>query len=203
MKECMLESRGYESLQGVLKNTIRIRHPRNVGELAQLVHVGTLVDEDDFVNELMALVREGIIELMEPSYETKSIVDYFSTITLSGWFWASIGVIVVEVLSMAFIPDNYPIKVIRWALGSAFVLYLPGYVLIQALFPKKKGFGGLERFMLSVGASLAVVSIVGLILNYLPWGLRIVPITTALIIFVASFALVGATRKYRILRTSK
>jgi hypothetical protein len=203
MKEYMLDSQTHEPLHDVLKNTIRTRHPKNVGELARLVKVGAVVDEDDFANELRALIREKTIELRHPSYQTKSILDYFSTISLSGWFWATMTLTVVAVLSIALIPDNFPINLIRWFLGSAFVLYLPGYALIQALFPREKDFSDLERLLLSVGASLAAAPLVGLVVNYLPWGLRLTPITIALAIFVIFFALVAATRKYRTLQAIK
>jgi len=198
-----LDSEGGESLHDILKNTIRINHPRNVGDLARLVEVGPVVDEDDFLNELRALIQEHTIELKNPPYNTQSIMDYFSTITLSGWFWATMTVTVVAVLSIAFIPDSFPVNLVRWLLGSAFVLYLPGYTLIQALFPKKEDFSDLERFLLSVGASLAAASLVGLVVNYLPWGLRLTPITIALTVFVIFFALVAAARKYRTLRAKR
>ena len=107
---------------------------------------------------------------------------------------------VSAILSVAFVPDVFPVIVIRWVLGSVFVLYLPGYTLIQFLFSEKKELDSLERFALSVGLSLAVVPLIGLILNYLPWGIRLEPITISLSLFVVSFAILAAARKYISLR---
>lgn len=200
VKEYELKPKGETSLHDALKNTIRIKHPKSVGELAYLIQASRPVNEDDFANELRALVREGAIELIEPAYEIESIADYLTSVTLSGWLWASMALTVLAVLSVVFIPDNFPINIVRWVLSSAFVIYLPGYMFIQAIFPKKEDLDHLERFLFSVGASLAVVSLVGLILNYLPWGMRLVPITIALTVFVVFFAFLAATRKFRALR---
>jgi len=44
------------------------------------------------------------------------------------------------------IPENaYPIIYIRYVLGVIFVLWLPGFTLIKALFPTKKEMDIIER----------------------------------------------------------
>src|SRR5438874_6431419 len=50
-------------------------------------------------------------------------------------------------------------------------LVLPGYALISALFPKRE-LGGSERVVFSVGLSLIIVILGGLVLNLTPFGLR-------------------------------
>jgi uncharacterized membrane protein len=62
---------------------------------------------------------------------------------------------------------------LRIALGLLFVLFFPGYVLLAALFPRKGALGGLERVSLSFGLSLAVVPMMGLVLNFTPLGIRL------------------------------
>jgi len=200
MKREKLGFKGYISLRDVFKETVKTRHPKTVAELAQFVKTETNVDEDVFVYELKALVREGVIQLGKPSYELRSVAGYLSTITLSLWFWATVALAVVGVLSMVLIPDIFPISAIRWLFGSVFVLFLPGNTLIHVLFPRKEKLDRLELFLLSVGSSLAVVPLVGLVLNYLPWGISFVPVTVSLAIVVVIFALLGVARQYRILR---
>jgi uncharacterized membrane protein len=58
---------------------------------------------------------------------------------------------------------------IRWVLGSLFVLFIPGYVTAELLFPKGRELDTIEGFGLSVGWSLALVPLVGLLLNFTPW----------------------------------
>ena len=64
----------------------------------------------------------------------------------------------------------FPSDVLRIILGLPFLLFFPGYVLVGALFPRKKGIDSIERLALSFGLSIAVVAFIGLILNYSPWG---------------------------------
>jgi len=194
------QSQPKPSLRDVVRNTIRSEHPKTVAELAQLVSADGTVYEDEFMAALKEAVSEGGIELKQPSYNLESALDYLFTITISGWFWATMILAVSAILSVAFVPDAFPVNVIRWVLGSVFVLYLPGYTLIQFLFSEKKELDSLERFALSVGLSLAVVPLIGLILNYLPWGIRLAPITVSLSLFVVSFAILAAARKYISLR---
>jgi uncharacterized membrane protein len=100
------------------------------------------------------------------------------------------------VLAVTLIPDLFPVSVVRWVLGSVFVLYLPGFSLIQLLFPKGKEIDALERFALSIGLSLAVVPLIGLVLNFTPWGIRFAPITTSLGAFTTVALIAAAMRKY-------
>lgn len=73
--------------------------------------------------------------------------------------------------------------VIRNILGLSLVLFLPGYSLIAALFPAKSDLDGIERTALSFGLSIAVVPLIGLGLNYTPWGIRLLPILISLSVF--------------------
>lgn len=68
------------------------------------------------------------------------------------------------------------------------VLFIPGYTLIAALFPKKDDLDGIERLALSFGLSIAVVPLIGLGLNYTPWGIRLTPVVISLSFFIIAMA---------------
>ena len=72
---------------------------------------------------------------------------------------------------------------IRAVLGLPLVLFFPGYALIASLFPAKSDLDGIERTALSFGLSIAVVPLIGLGLNYTPWGIRLLPILISLSVF--------------------
>jgi uncharacterized membrane protein len=72
---------------------------------------------------------------------------------------------------------------LRTIFGLLLVLFLPGYALIGALLPAKKDIDGIERALLSLGLSIAVVPLMGLGMNYTNWGIREVPILAGLSIF--------------------
>ncbi len=184
------------SARKLIENSLRSKHPATVAQLAQVAMAGNTIDEEDFVATVKAMAQDGSLVLQEPSYEIESALDYLFTLTLSGWLWSSFGLTAVALITVAFIPDLFPLNVVRWVLGSIFVLYLPGYALLQLLFPKGSEIDTLERFALSIGTSLAVVPLIGLILNYTPWGIRLAPITASLAAFTTVFATAAATRKY-------
>jgi len=86
---------------------------------------------------------------------------------------------------------------IRLILGLPFILFIPGYILVFALFPAKKtdrGIDTLERIALSFGLSIAIVPLIGLLLNYTPWGIRLEPILISNLIFIISIGLYGIYR---------
>lgn len=77
---------------------------------------------------------------------------------------------------------------LRILFGVAMVLFIPGYALIAALFPARDDLDGIERVALSFGLSIAVVPLIGLALNYTPWGIRLDPILASLTIFTLAMA---------------
>ncbi len=89
--------------------------------------------------------------------------------------------------------------IVRTILGIPLVLFIPGYVLIAALFPKKNDLDGIERIALSFGLSIAVVPLLGLGLNFTPWGIRFGPIITTLILFTLSLLIIAHFRRLELL----
>ena len=84
---------------------------------------------------------------------------------------------------------------LRILFGVAMVLFIPGYALIAALFPAKGDLDGIERVALSFGLSIAVVPLIGLALNYTPWGIRLDPILASLSIFTLAMTLIAWYRR--------
>ena len=84
----------------------------------------------------------------------------------------------VVLLTLLLQPLVYgvPVEPVRIALGLLLVLFFPGYVLISAMYPRKAQLTGIERVALGLGLSLAVVPLLGLALNFSPWGIRLTPI---------------------------
>lgn len=90
---------------------------------------------------------------------------------------------------------------IRIILGLPFILFIPGYTLIFALFPTKKikrGIDEIERIGLSFGFSIAITSLLGLILNYTPRGITLESILLTLLIFTVSLGIIALYRWNRV-----
>lgn len=95
----------------------------------------------------------------------------------------------VVVASLVLVPSAlFATGVLQIVLGLPYLLFFPGYTLIAALFPRKGSLGGVERIALSFGLSIAVVPLIGLILNYTPWGIRLVPILVSNTAFILAMS---------------
>ncbi len=79
------------------------------------------------------------------------------------------------------------------------MLFLPGYTLIAALFPRKDDLDGIERVALSFGLRIAISPLLGLALNYTLFGIRLTPVLIVLTVFTIALAIGACARRSRIL----
>lgn len=91
----------------------------------------------------------------------------------------------------------------RIILGLFLILFFPGYTLIAALFPKKQSLDSIERIALSFGLSIAIVPLIGLILNYTPWGIRLYPILVSLTGFILGMSFIAWYKRNRLLEQER
>ena len=84
---------------------------------------------------------------------------------------------------------------VRFVLVLPVILFIPGYCLITALFPKEGDLDLIERMALSVGLSIVVVSLIGLGLNFTAWGIRLDPLIESLTLFTLVMVLVTYYRR--------
>jgi len=115
--------------------------------------------------------------------KTKNIQDL---LIISVWTIMTIIFVITPIL------EN---SIIRTILGIPMVLFVPGYVLVTALFPKKDDLDSIERIALSFGLSIAVVPLIGLGLNYTPFGIRLIPILVTLSIYIAIMTIASIYRR--------
>jgi uncharacterized membrane protein len=69
---------------------------------------------------------------------------------------------------------------------------------VAALFTKKVGISGIERIALSFILSIAVVPLIGLILNYMPWGISLESILSSVVIFIFITSVIAWLRRRRL-----
>ena len=101
----------------------------------------------------------------------------------------------VLVLLLIVVIILLPSNGLRIALGLPFLLFFPGYTLVAALFPKRESLEAIERMALSFGISIAVVSFIGLILNYTHWGIRLEPVLYSVTSFIFITSIVAWLRR--------
>jgi hypothetical protein len=157
----------------------------------------------DLAECVWQLDQQEKVELQDLPLTIKSLPEYLMHWERNVWLYASLMISIATIIAIYVLPADLPLVAIRWVLGSIFVLFIPGYVTVEALFPKGRELDTIERFALSVGLSLALVPLVGLLLNYTPWGIRLDPIVVSLTILTVGLAMVALAREYRLNTTTQ
>ena len=115
------------------------------------------------------------------------------------WLTDLILVIVLTLLTLVFVIfPPFKETFIRYILGMLLVLFIPGYSLVSAFFPSKGDLNGIERAALSFGLSIAITALIGLALNYTPWGIRLDPILISITYFTIFMIVVAFLRRSRL-----
>lgn len=115
-------------------------------------------------------------------------------IRLGNELWLLNLLVMALVVTIIFTPSD----ALRIIIGLPFVLFFPGYVLVAALFPRKEGLGGIERVALSFGVSIAVVPLIGFILNYTWWGITLESVLYSMAAFILAVSIIAWVRRRRI-----
>ncbi|WP_440060224.1 DUF1616 domain-containing protein [Thermogladius sp. 4427co] len=149
------------------------------------------------LDDIVKLYRDwvdGRLVLVDPD-PPRTFPDYILRLDYSLWYWTIIGLSALTLLAV-YLSDNIPyLTGFRYVLGSIFVLFLPGYSLVNALYTGNE-LSPLEELALSIGLSLAVVPLIGLVLNYTPFGIRLGPVILSLVVFILVLATIGLYRRY-------
>jgi uncharacterized membrane protein len=159
---------------------------------------------------LIEMESEGKIHFNNPQLVASTASKPYVFSKKAYWYWIVIVLAAVTTISVFTIPETaFPAIYLRSALGIVFVLFLPGYAFIKMLFPSvlpiktnSENLDNIERFILSLSMSLALVPIVGLILYYTPLGVQLFPITLSLLALTAISATVAVLREDQIRTTS-
>ena len=104
----------------------------------------------------------------------------------------------VLVVLLIIITLLIPLDALRIALGIPFVFFCPGYVIIVALFPRKERLDTIERIVLSFGLSIAVVTLMGMVISYTPWGLKLEVVLYSIASLVFIMSIVALIRRKRL-----
>ncbi len=91
--------------------------------------------------------------------------------------------------------NQTPLRVI---IALPILLFLPGYLLISAMFPRKRELSGIERFTLSIGLSIAISVFDGFLISVTIWRFRPAPIIYSLSLIVLILVLITLLVRLRI-----
>lgn len=109
-----------------------------------------------------------------------------------------IGLLCVAVLAPVLLLLPEWMALLRVPLGIVLVLLAPGYALQAALFPARDDVDMPIRAALSFGLSVALIPLLALLLDRLPWGIRPLPIAVALALTIVLATMVAMWRRGRL-----
>jgi uncharacterized membrane protein len=109
------------------------------------------------------------------------IIDLLSIVTLASFFIISLN-----------------ISLIHNILGSLFLLFLPGYVIVVVLLPKKEELDIRIRLGLSIGLSLPITSLIGTALYFTVYGITVNSLSFVLAILTLFMCILAHVRRARI-----
>lgn len=176
-------------------NVVEKVKPQTVEQLIKLLQSEQVIPRRDILDAIIKLQNQGRITLKQPEAQFDFTLTGYILSSKAHWYWTIIALSTIIAVLVFTIPENaYPIVYARHILGSLFVLWLPGYSLMKALFPEKE-MDYIQRIALSIGMSLTLVPFVGLLLNYTPWGIRVTSITLSLLALTITFATAALIRE--------
>lgn len=176
---------------------VRDYRPETVEQLIELVQRKFPQPKFQIMERVIKLQSLGRISLREHPYPSTSRLGEYIFSSKAYWYWITVAVTITTAILVFMTPEYiHTIVLARYIFGSLFVLWLPGYTFIKMLFPKRE-LDHIERAALSIGMSLAIVPIVGLLLNFTPWGITLTPITLSLLALTSVFATTAIMREYQ------
>jgi uncharacterized membrane protein len=185
-------------IEQLILNLVQSTNPDSVEDLIKQVRQKHPLSKQEILDHIIHLQNQGKLVLTHSVAPTPSSLKNYLRSKHSYWYWVTTGLSTITTLLVFTIAENTPALIyVRYILGAIFVLWLPGYAFIKALFPTKE-IDTIERIALSLGISLAFVPIVGLFLNYTPWGISLPPITLSLLALTLILATVALLREHHI-----
>jgi uncharacterized membrane protein len=198
------KSQTTDSTKAILQ-IIKTEKPKDVKQLVNLIQDRLKLSEDEALEAVLKLQEEGKIRLeTQPLPKSIDLKSYLAT-NQALWYWSTVILAWLTLVVVFAIPETLqPYIYIRNILGIIFVLWLPGYAFVKVLFPvnvpiktSSESLDTIERIALSIGMSLALVPLVGLLLNYTPWGIRLTPIVFSLFALTVILATAAVIREHQ------
>jgi len=153
------------------------------------------IEEKTLVEILLELEDKKEIAIIEPIPKNKSFLKYFLDFNYSYWYHF-VNLFSLIVVIMNIIPNSIIPYIFKSFISILFLVFFPGFTLVQFLFPKRE-VSLTERFALSIGISIALVPVFGLI-SYYAFRVELVEATLLITLFTIFMNSLALYRKYKI-----
>jgi len=130
-----------DKIKSLILKVVAKEKPENTEKLKQIMQQQQGINPELTTQVLLELENEGKLRFEKPETPTPASVKEYVFSQKALWYWGIIALSIATTISVFTIPEStYPIAYVRNVLGIIFVLILPGYAFIKALFPAKLPF---------------------------------------------------------------
>jgi hypothetical protein len=189
------ESGRSELVEKMVLDMMNRKTCRKVGDVVANLHkVDRSISADEIHDAVRNLERQGTVNLSEekmPSSFVKSLSDPWTNLPL----WAAVLGSILMIVSLYLLPQEGPWLGVRGVIGAVFLFAVPGYALAGLLVRQDKPHA-VELIAVSIGLSLGIVALVGIVLGYSEIGVRMEPVIASMSAFSIAVAILASYRNY-------
>ncbi|MFW9916336.1 MAG: DUF1616 domain-containing protein [Candidatus Thorarchaeota archaeon] len=179
-----------KTIEKFIQEIVQKQKPETIQDLLLALQRQFKVPKDQSIEIIQSLLAEDKLSIHKQEIaEPRNLKEY---IRHPRYRWDSLivlgptlAILPVVALSEDF-SENVLLSAIRAILGLVFLLFVTGFSATSLFFPSDHEIDEIERIALSVGLSLAMAIVVGLVLNY-AWEISLFPILICLVLLTLGF----------------
>ncbi|MHA1252756.1 MAG: DUF1616 domain-containing protein [Candidatus Helarchaeota archaeon] len=209
-----MENKNDTKLSEIIINILKNNKNLTIKHLITKINSEYNYSNNQIIKCIKDMAKKGLINISKITIHKEKpfknpIINYFlSKNSLS--FWLSLIIIVISFFLVYYVPQNSILLqnpwliflgILRIIFGTIITIFLPGYLLLSLLYYNKKDLDILQMFGLSIGLSIIIIVIIGLIFNFIYF--EITSINILIIIEALSLILLVSSAILKILNYKK
>jgi uncharacterized membrane protein len=185
-----------ELIERMILDIVHRQHITKVGDaVVSLQRLDGFLTTQEIHDAIKRLEERDEVNLSEEKINP-SFLRNLAEVEVNAPFWLAIITTAAILIATFALPQDGVWLLAKRIVGAMFLFVIPGYTIINVLVARNR-LSYVERMAISVGLSLASVSLIGMILAYGFAGIRLEPIIASMTAFVSVMAFIGAYINFR------
>ena len=185
-----------ELIERMILDIVHRQHITKVGDaVVSLQRLDGFLTTQEIHDAIKRLEERDEVNLSEEKINP-SFLKNLADVEVNAPFWLAIITTAAILIATFALPQDGVWLLAKRIVGAIFLFVVPGYAITIVLVARNR-LSYVERMAISVGLSLASVSLIGMILAYSVAGIRLEPIIASMTAFVSAMAFIGAYVDFR------
>lgn len=174
-----------ETIEQFVQEILKQNQPETINDLVTSLQRQFEVPKSQSIEIIQAMLAEEKFAIRKPEYPAPRTLQAY--VKHPHYRWDALLVLgpTIAIMPVVTLAEEFPeipvLALIRAIFGLIFLLFVTGFSLTGLLFPFAEDIDEIERIALSVGLSLVIAILVGLVLNY-TWEISLFPILISLVV---------------------